>query len=150
MSEHNIQTDRSGVSSIVRLQHELERAPFNKWLGAQAQDVDEDRRIMTICVPYRPEFSYHPQLPVFHGGVLAAIIDIAGYAAVAIWNSGATPTASLQVEYLAPAAGGEIIASGILRRLGRTLSRADVELSVNGHLVALGRGTFATMSEDRR
>lgn len=134
----------SSSPAIDRLRHELERPPFNRWLGAVALAADEEKHEIVVALRYRPELGYDPDEPIFHGGVLAALIDVAGYAAVAVWHGGATPTASLQVEYLAPAAGGEIRARGILRRLGRTLSRADVELTVNGTLVALGRGAFVT------
>jgi len=133
----------TGSSAIERLAVEMQRPPFNAWLKARAVEVDEENKSIVMAVPYREELSFHPQEPIFHGGVIATAIDIAGYASVAIWHSGPTPTLSLQIEYLAPAKGDELIARASVRKLGRTVSRCDVEVSVSGKLVALGRGTFA-------
>jgi acyl-coenzyme A thioesterase PaaI-like protein len=71
-------------------------------------------------------------------------VDIAGYATVAIWHEAPTPTTALHVEYLRPAVGNELLARGILRRMGRTIARADIEVSAADTLVALGRATYST------
>lgn len=140
-----MQHDTDGVPSpLERLRKEMERPPFNSWLSPVAVAADEARREVTMSLAYRPEFSYHPTEAIFHGGVLAALIDIAGYAAIAVWHGRPTPTIGLQVEYLAPARGGTVEARGMLRRLGRSIGRADIELTCGGKLVALGRGTFST------
>lgn len=131
------------VSMMDRLRSELERPPFNRWLGVLPIAVDGEDGI-SISLPYRPEFSHNPSEPVFHGGVVASLIDVAGYAAVAIRCGYSTPTVSLHIDYLAPAAGGDLMARGCVRRLGRSLSRVDVEIFAASRMVAIGRGTFST------
>jgi acyl-coenzyme A thioesterase PaaI-like protein len=76
--------------------------------------------------------------------MVASVIDIVAHAAVAVWHGGPAPTVTLQIDYLAPAIGPELHARGILRRMGRTVSRADAEISAGGKLVSIGRGTFST------
>lgn len=128
---------------LARLRVELERPPFNKWLGVSAVAVKESGPII-VALPYRPEFSYDPDRTVFHGGVLASLIDIAGYAAIAIRCDVPTPTVSLHIDYMAPAIGDDLAAHSHVRRIGRSLSRVDVEVFAGTSMVAMGRGIFST------
>lgn len=127
---------------LERLRHELEGPPFNAWLAPVAEQAGTTGT--TIRVVYRRDLSYNPRAAIFHGGVIAALIDIAGYATVAIRHAHATPTASLSVEFLAPAMGTELIARTTLRKAGRSLARVDVDVLCGEKLVAIGRGTFST------
>lgn len=127
---------------MLRLRGELERPPFNRWLAIEALDASADG--IAIRLPYRAEFSYHPAEAFFHGGVIASLIDVAGYAAIAILSSAPTPTVSLAIDYLAPATGPELIARARLRRMGRSLSRVDIDIFAGTRMVALGRGIFST------
>ena len=82
---------------------------------------------------------------VFHGGPLASLVDVAGDMAVAVRAGGGVPTISLQVDYLRPATGPFVRAVGRLRRFGRTISVADVEVrGHDGRLCALGRGIYSS------
>lgn len=132
-----------------RLREEMTRPPFNRFVVATPVAVDAEKREIEIALPFRPEFSGDPTTPFFHGGMVATLIDIAGHAAVAVWHGGQAPTINLQIDYLAPAIGTELRARGILRRLGRSISRADVEVTAAGKLVAIGRGTFSTSEKTR-
>jgi uncharacterized protein (TIGR00369 family) len=132
------------LSPMDRLCHELERPPFNAWLAPRAVAIDEAARQISVSLSWRPEFSSDPDKSTYHGGVVATLIDITGYAAVAVWHGASTPTIHLQVSYLAPALGQELAARGVLRRLGRSISHVDVEVTGGGKLVALGRGIFST------
>lgn len=125
-----------------RLQHELVRPPFNEWLGTTAISVSAEARSVEVGLTFRPEFSHHPSEQYFHGGVLSALVDIVGHAAVAVWHGAPTPTIHLSVDYLKPARGDRLVAKGFLRRLGRSISRSDVEIYDGDQLVALGRGIF--------
>jgi uncharacterized protein (TIGR00369 family) len=133
----------------ARLQEELDRPPFNQWLAAVPVAVDSEKRIIEVRLPFRSEFSHHPTQHVFHGGVLSALADVAGHAAVAVFHGSPTPTITLQIDYLAPAVGNVLFAKGILRKLGRSLSRSDVELVCGEKLVAIARGTFSTQERTR-
>ena len=130
--------------SLDRLISELARPPFHGWLKPTAVSVDVEHRQIEISVTYRPELSHDFHAGIFHGGVIAALVDITGYAAVAIWHDIATPTMALHVEYLRPAVGDELRARGMLRRMGRAVARVDVEVSAAGSLVALGRASYST------
>ena len=127
-----------------RLAEELERPPFNSWLAVVPTRVVEHDRVVELTLPFRPEFSLDRNNAIFHGGILAALADVTGHAAVAVFHGAPTPTINLQVEYLAPARGDAVRARGILRKLGRAISTADVELFCGDTLVALGRGNFST------
>jgi uncharacterized protein (TIGR00369 family) len=126
----------------TRLREEMDRPPFNRWLAPTAVAFDSAARSIEIYLPFRPEFSHDPARTCFHGGVLAALADIAGHAVVAVFHGAPTPTISLQLDYLEPATGDGVHARGILRKLGRGISRADVELRCGDRLVAIARGAF--------
>ena len=135
----------NGKAALERLIAELMRPPFHGWLKPTAISVNVERREIEIALAYRPELSHELHRGIFHGGVVAALVDIAGYAAVAIWQGAATPTMALHVEYLRPAVGHELRARGILRRMGRSVARVDVEVSAAATLVALGRASYSTV-----
>jgi uncharacterized protein (TIGR00369 family) len=83
---------------------------------------------------------------VLHGGALASLIDSAGTVAIACaaGNSDGRPgvTTDLHLSYLAPARDGTVVAAARIRRLGRTLAFAEVEVTrADGTLIALGRLT---------
>jgi uncharacterized protein (TIGR00369 family) len=132
---------------LRRLGDVLTRPPFNLWTGARAISANAQAREIEIALPFRPEFSYGAETPVFHGGVISALVDMAGYASVAVWRKGTNPTISLQVEYLVPAQFPELRARGILRRLGQSLAFSDVEVTGGDKVVALGRGIFSVQGE---
>lgn len=129
-----------------RLREEMDRPPFNRWLAPRAIGVDAQARTVSLSLPFRAELGFHPTEPCFHGGIIAALADAAGHAAVAVFHGRPTPTVTLQVDFLAPAKGEALEARGILRKLGRSVSRADVDLHCAGQLVAIARGTFSTRS----
>ncbi|MCC6305149.1 MAG: PaaI family thioesterase [Rhodobacteraceae bacterium] len=131
---------------MVRLREELERPPFNRWLGLTALSADPGEGV-SVELPFRRELGHSPSEPVFHGGVVASLIDAAGFAAVAIGHDGATPTVSLHVDYLAPASGDRIIANARIRRAGRLLARVDIDVLAAGRLVAIGRGVFISQEQ---
>lgn len=133
-----------GSSAFERLAYCLRHPPHNAWLDARAIAADEASREILVRLSAREEFSNSGDRLVFHGGVIASLIDVTGHAAVAVWHGSATPTVSLHIEYLAPAAARELTARGIARRIGRSLARADIEVWAGDTLVALGRGTFST------
>ena len=132
-------------AAFDRLVAELKRPPFHSWLRPNAKSVDEERKEVEVTVAYRPELkSRHAARRVFHGGIVATLVDISGYAVAAIWHEGPTPTVALHVEFLRPAVGDELLARGVLRWMGRSVARVDVEVSAAGKLVALGRATYST------
>lgn len=128
---------------LARLNEELRRPPFHHWLRPEALGVDAAAQAVEVGLRFRPELGHTAGRPAFHGGVIGALADITGHAAVAVWCGHAVPTISLLVDYVRPAEGELLVARGVLRRLGRAVGRADVEMTIDNRLVALGRGTFS-------
>lgn len=127
------------------LREQLRQPRHNLWMGATALSAERATQVIEIELRFRPEMSGKGGEMLFHGGIIASLIDMTGHAAVAVWyGGGTTPTIGLQIEYLAPAIGERLTARGMLRKAGRSIACADVEVRAGDTLVALGRGRFST------
>ena len=81
----------------------------------------------------------------FHGGPIAALIDIAGDFAIGMLIGGGVPTMNFRTDNLRPAIGEALIATARVRRAGKTVAIVDIEVfDDENRLVALGRGTYAS------
>ena len=136
----------SEPDAMERLRAEMERPPYHAVLRPQPVSVDAQAGTVTIRLPYREEFRRAPDAPGYHGGVIAALIDLAGHAAVAVTVGRMVPTIDLRIDYLRAAGGGDLTARGKVLRAGRSIARADVEiLDDTNNVVAVGRGTYSTL-----
>lgn len=141
----------NGVGSVTlhpleQLRRELLRCPFHDFLGPEAVDVELATSTVVVRLPYRQEFRRSTDQDFFHGGLIAALTDITGHAAVAVALGRVSPTIDLRVDYLRPARGAALLATGHVRRAGRSIATADVEVrDPGGVTVACGRGTFSTL-----
>ena len=132
--------------AMARLRAEMERPPYHAVLRPQPVSVDAQAGTVTIRLPYREEFRRAPDAPGYHGGVIAALIDLAGHAAVAVTVGRMVPTIDLRIDFLRAPAGGDLTARGKLLRAGRSIARADVEIIDDAdNVVAVGRGTYSTL-----
>jgi uncharacterized protein (TIGR00369 family) len=132
--------------ALARLRAEMERPPYHAVLRPQPVAADAKAGTVVIRLPYRDEFRRAPDEAGYHGGVIAALIDLAGHAAVAITVGRMVPTIDLRIDYLRAAVGGDLTARGRLLRAGRSIARADVEiLDDKENVVAVGRGTYSTL-----
>jgi uncharacterized protein (TIGR00369 family) len=132
--------------AMARLRAEMERPPYHAVLRPQPVAADAESGTVTIRLPYREEFRRAPDAPGYHGGVIAALIDLAGHAAVAVTVGRMVPTIDLRIDFLRAPAGGDLTARGKLLRAGRSIARADVEiLDDTNNVVAVGRGTYSTL-----
>lgn len=135
----------SDATRLQRLRHELEHPPFHAFLAPQAVSVDGATSTVVIRLPYKPEFRRAGDSGDIHGGVLAALIDMAAHAAVSVEIGRMAPTIDLRIDYLRPAPGVDLYAKARTLRVGRMIGRADVEISAGDDvLLAVGRGTFST------
>jgi uncharacterized protein (TIGR00369 family) len=134
----------SADAALARLAEEMRRPPLHAFLAPRAHAVDPVSGEVVIRLPFRPEFGRDPVDVGYHGGVLAALIDLAGHAAVAVRIGKPAPTIDLRIDYLRPAPGVELEARARVLRAGRAIGRADVDVFANGVLVAVGRGSFST------
>ena len=100
---------------------------------------------VSIRLPFRDEFLREDGSDWVHGGVVSALIDIAGDYAVTTEVGAGVPTIDMRVDYLRPARRGDLIAVARTLRVGRTVSVADVEVrDSRGAVVAVGRAVYAS------
>jgi uncharacterized protein (TIGR00369 family) len=121
----------------------FDHSPYMRFLGLQV--VRAEKGQVEIRLPFREEFLRGDGSDWLHGGVVSALIDIAGDYAVITETGVGVPTIDLRVDYLRPARRGDLLAVGRTLRVGRTVSVADVEVrDVSGTLVAVGRRCYAS------
>jgi uncharacterized protein (TIGR00369 family) len=106
--------------------HWQEGVAFNRTCNMTVRRWDPDG--VEMHLPFRPDLGAHPG--VFHGGVISALIDTAGCAAVIAGHDFASgnriTTVSLAIQYLSIDPGHDAIAFACCTRRGRQISYADV------------------------
>ena len=102
-----------------RVRRSFDRQGAMRLMGAELHRVEPGE--VEIAVPFRPEVSQ--QHGLFHGGVVAAVLDSAcGYAALSLMAPGAAVlSAEFKIHFLAPARPGLLLARGRVVKPGRTL-----------------------------
>jgi uncharacterized protein (TIGR00369 family) len=129
--------DAAGVQAI------LDASPFIASLGLKVVSVDHAKGEISMQMPLKPEFERRRGTRQFHGGPIAAFIDVVGDYAIGMLVGGGVPTINLRIDYLRPAIGQSITGIGRMRRQGRTVALVDIEITdEGGKLVAVGRGTY--------
>lgn len=137
-------------AALAQLKTEMARAPYHAFLQPEPMGVDAAAGEVKVLFRARQEFRRAFDSDDWHGGIIAAMVDIAAHAAVAVRLGGMAPTIDLRVDYLAPAQ-GDLVATGKLLRLGRSIGRADVEIADSrGKIVAVGRGVFSALAAQAR
>lgn len=126
-----------------RLRVEIARAPLHDFLRVEAVAVEDGTGVVTVRLPFRPEFRRAHDVDDYHGGIIAALIDLTAHAAVAVQTGGMAPTIDLRIDYLRAAPGVTLLSKGRVLRLDASIARADVEVWAGmDRLCAAGRGTF--------
>jgi uncharacterized protein (TIGR00369 family) len=137
--------DARNKLSAAEIQTIFDRSPFIGWLGLKVVSVDHEQQEIRARMEMRPELERRPGTRQFHGGPIAAFIDVVGDFAVGMLVGGGVPTMNFRIDYLRPAIGSAAIAVARVRRAGRTASVVDVEVvDDEARLVALGRGTYSS------
>jgi uncharacterized protein (TIGR00369 family) len=132
--------------SAVDIQKMLDVSPFNLFLGLTVVSADPVKQEVTMRSAMRPEFERRPGSKQWHGGVIASVIDTAGDFAVGMMVGRGLPTINFRVDYLKPAIDTALIAVSRVRRTGRSVGVADVDVfDEKGALLAVGRGTYSTL-----
>lgn len=123
----------------------LAGCPFHRLLGMQLEAMDAEAGTVTISLPLKAAFSRSEERLELHGGITAALIDIAGDFAVIARTGQGVPTINLRVDYLKMGRGSAIVARARAVRIGRMIGTVDVEVAdETGALIAIGRGTYMT------
>lgn len=133
--------------SSAEVQAIFDRSPFIGWLGLKVLSLDHERQEITVKMAMRPELERRPGTRQFHGGPIAALIDIAGDFAIGMLAGGGVPTVNLRTDYLRPAIGESLTAVARVRRKGKTTTVVDIDVLDDGNrVVALGRGTYSSVA----
>lgn len=144
-----IDQTHSGLTA-ERVKDLIGRSRFHQLLGPDVVDLSLEDATLTLKFAMRDEFERQPGTGQWHGGVISAVVDIAGCYALMSRAILLPPTVNLRVDYLRPAVNTDLTAKAILRRTGRSICVVDVEVNCNsGELIALGRATYFVGSEKR-
>ena len=129
--------------SIEKLQQLISRGPFNNWLNFTVLKADDDG--VEVKAAWREEWVVNPERRYTHGGILAAIIDVAADFAIAAKLGRPVPTIDIRVDYHKAALPGDLTARARVVRMGNQFSTAEAFLyAQDGALIASGRGTYFT------
>jgi uncharacterized protein (TIGR00369 family) len=106
-----------------------ELIPFNRFLGVKLTAMRKG--FARLEIPFRDDLVGDPMRPALHGGVLSALGDAAGGAAV--WASmdddnARISTIDLRIDYLRPARLATLVAEAVVVRVGNRVGVADVRL----------------------
>ena len=135
------------TSIAALLRDMLAGGRFQQFMQLELVDHDASAGAVTLRAPWRPEFERGSGTLQWHGGPIAALIDIAGdFALIAKLGRG-VPTIDLRIDYLRPAIDTDLVARARALRCGRSVGVVDIEVSDKaGRVVAAGRGSYSTLS----
>ena len=123
---------------------------FHAILRMDLLDYDATKPVLRLSLPFRDDYARIPQVGDYHGGVLAAFLDVAGTFAAALAAGGPAATVNLRTDYLRAPIKCDLIASGRVVRAGRSAIVVDADLSDEADkLYAVARGTWAPVPADR-
>lgn len=135
-----------GPLNKEQLQQRLLHSPFNAFLDLEVVTADPDKQEVVMRLKMRPEFERLAGTGHWHGGPIAAAIDIVGDYALAMMCGKPLPTINLRVDYLRPGKDTLTVAARI-RRSGKTVGVVDVDvMNQTGELVAIGRANYSTVT----
>ena len=132
--------------TVQSVQEMLLRAPFHQWLGLSVLTVDESG--IDIRATWREEWVVNVDRRYTHGGILAALVDLAADWALVKRTGRGVPTVDMRIDYHAAAMPGDLIAKGRVVKAGGTLSVAEAHVyDLEDKLLASGRGTYFTKTK---
>lgn len=132
--------------SPADIQEKMDASPFIAFLGLTVISADLTKQEIAMRSPMKPEFERRPGSKQWHGGVIASVIDTVGDFAVGMMVGRGLPTVNFRVDYLRPAIDTALVAVSQVRRVGKSVGVADVNIfNEKGVLLAIGRGTYSTL-----
>ncbi len=119
--------------------------PFNRLLGMQVLHIGDGEA--TIRLPYRDDFIGDITKPAIHGGVISALLDTTGGAAVftQVAIGDRISTIDLLVDYLRPCPPRTLCAQAKVVRIGGRVALVQLHASPEddpAHWVASGRAAY--------
>jgi uncharacterized protein (TIGR00369 family) len=126
-----------------RVEAMITRGPYHQWLGLKVIAVDADG--IELKATWREEWVVNPDRRYTHGGVVAALVDLAADWAMVTQTGRGVPTIDLRVDFHAAAMPGDLTARGRIIKFGGQFSTAEAQVfDAAGKLLASGRGTYLT------
>jgi uncharacterized protein (TIGR00369 family) len=133
--------------SLDDVRARLLKAPYHKWLGLDVTSAGDGE--IELTAKWREEWVVNVEGGYTHGGILAALVDLAADWALVSSNGRGVPTIDLRVDYHSPAK-GDLRAVGKAIKLGKQFSAAEAWIyDASGRLVASGRGVYLTPPQDK-
>ena len=131
--------------TVAGIQAMFDASPYIRHAGMEVVSLDHDGLAISVRMRMRPEFERRAGTGQWHGGPIAALIDVAGDYALALHAGGPVPTINFRTDYLRPAVDTSLTATARVRRAGRTVGVVDIDVADDeGRLVAVGRGAYGT------
>jgi uncharacterized protein (TIGR00369 family) len=129
--------------TIERAQELIDRGAYHRWLGIKVIALHDDG--IELTAKWREEWVVNPERRYTHGGVLAALVDLAADWAMVKKTGRGVPTIDMRVDYHSPAFPGDLTLRGKVVRMGSQFSCAEAHIfDAQGKLLASGRGTYFT------
>lgn len=122
-----------------------EEIPFNRVLGLRVRSLAVGE--VTLEIPFRAELIGDRERPALHGGVVSALADTCGGAAV--WTRvgplDRVSTIDLRVDYLRPGRAETLVATGRVLRLGNRVGVVNIIMTHDGdhEPIAEAKGVYA-------
>jgi uncharacterized protein (TIGR00369 family) len=133
----------SEIPSAGDVQKLLSRAPYHQWLGLKVVTVGDGT--IELTANWREEWVVNPDRGYTHGGILAALVDLAADWAMVSKTGRGVPTVDLRVDYHRAAMPGVLTIRGEIVQFGKQVSVAEAKVfDKEGRLLASGRGTYLT------
>lgn len=134
-----------GLSTVEAAQERIARGPFHQWLGLQVLAVEQD--LFRVRATWREEWVVNPERRYTHGGILAALVDLAADWALVTRTGRGVPTIDLRVDYHRAAMPGDLTATGKVVKWGSQFAVCEAQVhDQEGALLASGRGLYLTAS----
>lgn len=119
----------------------IRAAPFHQWLALELESASADGVVLGIN--WRDEMQSRTEPPIMHGGIVAALLDVAGLYAILAGGGTVRSTAYLHVDYHKSVPPGPVKVRSKAIRIGRALSVADAYLYGSApDPLASGRGGY--------
>jgi len=131
------------LPSAQDIEARLRRGPFHEWLGLTVVSVSEGE--IELRATWREEWVVNPDKGYTHGGILAALVDLAADWALVSKTGRGVPTIDLRVDYHRAALQGDLTVKGKVIKFGSQVSVSEAQVfDKDGKLVASGRGAYST------
>lgn len=126
----------------------FKKSPFISTMSLQVLEVDHENSTLSVRMPIRDEYERsQASSKQFHGGAIAALIDVVGDFAIGMLVGGGVPTMNLRIDYLRPGIGDYLDGKAVVRKTGKSAAVVDIDIHCpQGKLVAIGRGTYVPIT----